>query len=183
MIIPRGRRVPVVQHGIERHLVGDVYFPAIPGQHTECCRHSPACTLTSDHDLIGADAELLRMLLQIQQGCVAVVQRVSGTDVMFDIYNECLGVSVITVILPGWYQGMSPDERKKPLNSLKLAAIETHVADARTCCLNPASTTHRQMTDEQLAAAGIPAGLIRLSCGLENAQDLMDDLSQALEKI
>ena len=69
------------------------------------------------------------------------------------------------------------------MNSLKLAAIETHVADARTCCLNPASTTHRQMTDEQLAAAGIPAGLIRLSCGLENAQDLMDDLSQALEKI
>ena len=49
--------------------------------------------------------------------------RASGTDVMFDIYNECLGVSVITVILPGWYQGMSPDERKKPLNRLKLAAL------------------------------------------------------------
>lgn len=68
------------------------------------------------------------------------------------------------------------------MNALKLAAIETHVADARTCCLNPASTTHRQMTDEQLKAAGVPAGLIRLSCGLENSQDLIDDIAQALEK-
>ena len=66
---------------------------------------------------------------------------------------------------------------------LKLAAIETHVADARTCCLNPASSTHRQMTDEQLAAAGIPAGLVRMSCGLENKQDLMDDIAQALEQV
>ena len=74
VIIPRGRRVPVVQHGIERHLVGDVYFPAIPGQHTECCRHSPACTLTSDHDLIGADTQFLRMLLQPEQGGVTVLQ-------------------------------------------------------------------------------------------------------------
>ena len=69
------------------------------------------------------------------------------------------------------------------MNSLRLAAIETHVADARTCCLNPASTTHRQMTDAQLAAAGVPAGLVRMSCGLENAQDLIDDIAQALEKI
>ncbi|HAP03374.1 MAG TPA: O-acetylhomoserine aminocarboxypropyltransferase, partial [Lachnospiraceae bacterium] len=50
-------------------------------------------------------------------------------------------------------------------------AIETHVADARTCCLNPATSTHRQMTDEQLAEAGIPAGLIRISCGLEDKED------------
>ena len=69
------------------------------------------------------------------------------------------------------------------MNCLRLAAIETHVADARTCCLNPASTTHRQMTDAQLAAAGVPAGLVRMSCGLENAQDLIDDIAQALEKI
>lgn len=66
------------------------------------------------------------------------------------------------------------------LNSLKLAAIETHVADARTCCLHPATTTHRQMTDEQLEAAGIPAGLVRMSCGLEAAEDLIEDLTQAL---
>ena len=59
-------------------------------------------------------------------------------------------------------------------------AIETHVADARTCCLNPATSTHRQMNEEQLAAAGIPAGMIRMSCGLEDAEDLIADLEQAL---
>ncbi|MBR6237285.1 MAG: PLP-dependent transferase [Firmicutes bacterium] len=67
------------------------------------------------------------------------------------------------------------------MKKLKLAAIETHVADARTCCLNPATSTHRQMTDEQLAAAGIPAGLVRISCGLEDEEDLIADLAQALE--
>lgn len=66
------------------------------------------------------------------------------------------------------------------MKELKLIAIETHVADARSCCLNPATSTHRQMTDEQLEAAGIPAGLIRVSCGLEDKQDLIDDLAQAL---
>lgn len=69
------------------------------------------------------------------------------------------------------------------MKHLKLAAIETHVADARTCCLNPATSTHRQMTDEQLEAAGIPAGLIRISCGLEDKEDLIADLSQALAAI
>ncbi len=69
------------------------------------------------------------------------------------------------------------------MNNLRLAAIETHVADARTCCLNPASTTHRQMTDEQLKAAGVPAGLVRMSCGLESAVDLIADIEQALQKI
>ncbi len=66
------------------------------------------------------------------------------------------------------------------MKKLKLIAIETHVADARSCCLHPASATHRQMNDEELAAAGIGADLIRLSCGLENAQDLIDDIKQAL---
>ena len=69
------------------------------------------------------------------------------------------------------------------MKHLKLAAIETHVADARTCCLNPATSTHRQMTEEQLIAAGVPAGLIRISCGLEDKEDLIADLSQALEAI
>ena len=69
------------------------------------------------------------------------------------------------------------------MSRLKLAAIETHVADARTCCLNPATSTHRQMTDAQLAAAGIPAGLVRMSCGLENSADLIGDIRQALEAI
>lgn len=69
------------------------------------------------------------------------------------------------------------------MKNLKICAIETHVADARTCCLHPASTTHRQMTDEQLAEAGVSPDLVRLSCGLENAQDLIDDIAQALNKV
>ena len=66
------------------------------------------------------------------------------------------------------------------MKKLKLIAIETHVADARSCCLNPATSTHRQMSDEQLEAAGIPAGLIRVSCGLEDSADLVADIAQAL---
>ena len=67
------------------------------------------------------------------------------------------------------------------MKNLKIAAIETHVADARTCCLNPASSTHRQMTDEQLREAGVPAELIRISCGIEDKEDLIADIAQALE--
>ena len=69
------------------------------------------------------------------------------------------------------------------MKHLKLGSIETHVADSRTCCLHPASATHRQMTDEQLDAAGVGADLIRLSCGLENVQDLIADIAQALENV
>ncbi|MBR6271849.1 MAG: O-acetylhomoserine aminocarboxypropyltransferase/cysteine synthase [Lachnospiraceae bacterium] len=72
---------------------------------------------------------------------------------------------------------------EKVMKSLRLIAIETHVADARSCCLHPANATHRQMNDEELAACGITPDLIRLSCGIENAQDLIDDLAQALETI
>ncbi len=69
------------------------------------------------------------------------------------------------------------------MKHLKLAAIETHVADARTCCLNPATSTHRQMNDEQLKAAGVPAELVRMSCGLESKEDLVADIAQALDAI
>lgn len=72
---------------------------------------------------------------------------------------------------------------EKFMKNLKLAAIETHVADARTCCLHPASATHRQMNDEELAAAGVAPDLVRMSCGLEDAEDLIHDIEQALEKI
>ncbi len=68
------------------------------------------------------------------------------------------------------------------MKNLQLGSIETHVADSRTCCLHPAGATHRQLTDEQLAGAGVGADLIRLSCGLENAEDLIADLKQAIEK-
>ena len=71
----------------------------------------------------------------------------------------------------------------KFMDSLKLAAVVTHVADARTCCLHPASTTHRQMTDEQLIESGTTPDLIRLSVGIENADDIIDDIAQALENL
>ncbi len=67
------------------------------------------------------------------------------------------------------------------MDSLKLAAVVVHVADARTSVLNPAGTTHRQLTDEQLAAAGISPGLVRLSVGIENVEDIIDDIKQAME--
>ena len=86
------------------------------------------------------------------------------------------GCGVVSFEVQGGREGA-----ERFMKRLKLAAIETHVADARTCCLNPATSTHRQMSDEQLAAAGIPAGMIRMSCGLEDAGDLIADLAQALE--
>ncbi len=69
------------------------------------------------------------------------------------------------------------------MENLKIAAIETHVADARTCCLHPASTTHRQMNDEELRAAGVSPELIRLSCGLEDSCDLIADVANALAAV
>ena len=71
----------------------------------------------------------------------------------------------------------------KFMDSLKLAAIVTHVADARTCVLHPASHTHRQMTEEQLKEAGVAPDLIRLSVGIENVDDIIADLAQALGQI
>lgn len=68
------------------------------------------------------------------------------------------------------------------MKNLKIAAIETHVADARTCCLNPATSTHRQMNDKQLEEAGVPAELVRMSCGIEDKEDLIADIEQALDK-
>ena len=69
------------------------------------------------------------------------------------------------------------------MKNMKLGAIETHVADARTCCLHPASATHRQMNDNELEAAGVSPDLIRYSCGIESAEDLIDDLREALDSI
>ena len=86
------------------------------------------------------------------------------------------GCGVVSFNLKGGRQAAEAFMKK-----LRLCAIETHVADARSCCLNPATSTHRQMTDEQLAEAGIPAGLIRISCGLEDKEDLIADLKQAFE--
>ncbi len=103
------------------------------------------------------------------------------SDKYYEVAQKYLpngGCGVVSFELEG---GRSAAE--KFMKALKLAAIETHVADARTCCLNPATSTHRQMTDEQLNEAGIPAGLVRMSCGLEDKEDLIADLSQALDQI
>ena len=72
---------------------------------------------------------------------------------------------------------------EKFMKALKIAAIETHVADARSCCLHPASSTHRQMTEEELTRAGVPSDLVRLSCGLESYEDLIEDIKQALSQV
>ena len=72
---------------------------------------------------------------------------------------------------------------EKFMKNLRLAAIETHVADARTCCLHPASATHRQMNDEELYAAGVSPDLVRFSCGIENSEDLIADIKQALDNM
>ena len=69
------------------------------------------------------------------------------------------------------------------MENLNLVTIQTHVADARTCCLHPATSTHRQMNDEQLKEAGVPAELVRISCGIEDKEDLISDISQALNCI
>ena len=90
-----------------------------------------------------------------------------------------LGTSgVISVSIKG-----GRDNAVKFMDSLKLASNEVHVADIRTCVLHPASATHRQLTDEQLVAAGIDGGLIRLSVGLENVDDIIADVKQALDNI
>ena len=101
------------------------------------------------------------------------------TDPYFELAQKYMpngGCGVVSFELAGGRKAAESFMKK-----LKLASIETHVADSRTCCLNPATSTHRQMTDEQLEAAGIPAGLIRLSCGLEDKEDIIADIEQALE--
>ena len=72
---------------------------------------------------------------------------------------------------------------EKFMKALNIIAIETHVADARSCCLHPASATHRQMSEEELIAAGVPGDLVRLSCGIENYEDLIADIEQALKTL
>ena len=90
--------------------------------------------------------------------------------------NGCSGV--ISLVLKG-----GRDAGAKFIDSLKMISLEVHVADIKSCVLHPASSTHRQLTDEQLAAAGIEAGSVRLSVGLEDVADTIADLKQALDQI
>jgi len=100
-------------------------------------------------------------------------------DKYYEMAQKYLPHGSCGVVSFGVEGGRSAAERF--MAKLKLAAIETHVADARTCCLHPASSTHRQMSDEELRAAGVGPDLVRLSCGLEDSADLIADLAQALE--
>ncbi len=102
-------------------------------------------------------------------------------DKYYDLAQKYLpngGCGVVSFCVAG---GRAAAE--KFMAGLKIAAIETHVADARTCCLHPASSTHRQMSDEELVAAGVMPNMVRLSCGLEDAADLIADVEQALAQL
>ena len=99
-------------------------------------------------------------------------------DRYYDLAQKYLpaGTSgVIAITIKGGKQ-----QAIKFMNGLKLASNEVHVADIRTCVLHPASATHRQLTDEQLIAAGVNPGLIRFSVGLENVEDILNDIKQSL---
>ena len=102
-------------------------------------------------------------------------------DKYYDIAKKYMPNGSCGVISFGLKGGRSAAETF--MKHLELGSIETHVADSRTCCLHPASTTHRQMTDAELEAAGVGADLIRLSCGLENVEDLIADLDQAIASV
>ncbi len=102
-------------------------------------------------------------------------------DAQYDIAQKYMPNGTCGVVSFGVKGGR--EAGVKFMNSLKLVAIVTHVADARTCCLHPASSTHRQLTDEELAEAGVSADLIRFSCGIETAEDIIEDIQQALDQI
>ena len=99
-------------------------------------------------------------------------------DKYYSLAQKYMPKGTCGVISFGVKGGRSAAERF--MKNLKLGAIETHVADARTCCLHPASATHRQMNDEELLAAGVSSDLVRYSCGIENKDDLIADLENAL---
>ena len=102
-------------------------------------------------------------------------------DKYYDLAKKYMPNGTCGVVSFGFKGGRKAAESF--MKHLKLAAIETHVADARTCCLHPASATHRQMNDQELAAAGITPDLVRFSCGIEDAGDLVADIAQALDQI
>ena len=102
-------------------------------------------------------------------------------DEFYDLAMKYMPGGSCGVVSFGIKGGRAAAERF--MKNMTLGAIETHVADARTCCLHPASATHRQMNDDELRAAGVSPDLIRYSCGIESAEDLIEDLAAALASI
>lgn len=139
---------------------------------------------------LGLESLHVRMKRHCENG-LAVAEYLRGSDKVawvqfpglsgdryYELAKKYMPTGTCGVVSFGVKGGREGAERF--MGRLKIAAIETHVADARTCCLHPASTTHRQMTDEELAAAGVSPDLVRYSCGLEDAADLIADIEQAL---
>ncbi len=139
---------------------------------------------------LGLESLHVRMPKHVENGLAVAqflekqpqVKKVNYPGLESDKYHELAkkylpngGCGVVSFELEGGRKAAESFMKK-----LKVFAIETHVADARSCCLNPATSTHRQLTDEQLEAAGIPAGLVRISCGLEDKEDLIEDIKNAL---
>lgn len=118
--------------------------------------------------------------LQKHEKVVSITYPALKTDENYPLMQKYLkGCSgVISFEIQGGKEGAM-----RFMDSLKLASNEVHVADIRTCVLHPASETHRQLSEEQLAAAGIKSGMVRLSVGLENIQDILEDLEQALQQV
>ena len=139
---------------------------------------------------LGLESLHLRMKKHVENGLAVAEFLSKNPQVNFVNYPGLKGdkyYELATKYFPNGGCGVVSFELKggrttasKFMKALKIFAIETHVADARSCCLNPATATHRQMTDEQLEACGISAGLIRLSCGIEDKEDLINDIKNAL---
>ena len=107
--------------------------------------------------------------------------RASKSSKYYDLAQKYMPNGTCGVISFGIKGGR--EAAAKFMESLKLASIVVHVADLRTCVLHPASTTHRQLTDEQLVEGGISADMIRMSVGIENPEDILDDIKQALAQV
>ncbi|MBP3894130.1 MAG: O-acetylhomoserine aminocarboxypropyltransferase/cysteine synthase [Atopobiaceae bacterium] len=128
-----------------------------------------------------ANGQALAEFLQAHPRIESVSYPNLAGDKYYDLAQKYLphgGCGVVSFCVAG---GRAAAE--KFMAGLKVAAIETHVADARTCCLHPASSTHRQMTDDELVAAGVMPNMVRLSCGLEDSADLIADVEQALARL
>lgn len=152
-----------------------------------------ACPSPMNSFMLGVNIETLPLRMQKHCGnALAIAQFLQAHPKVAAVYYPGLpgdeNYELAQKYLPNGSCGVVSVELKggreavvKLLDSLKLVTIATHVADARTCALHPASHTHRQLTDEQLAAAGISVGQFRLSVGIENAEDLIADLAQGLD--
>ena len=155
-------------------------FGVYPSAHSAFLLNLGLETLAIRMDRYCENALKVARFLETQEMAEKVLYPGLEKDKYYGIAQKYLkGASgVITLIVKG-----GKNNAVKFMDALKLASNEVHVADIRTCVLHPASATHRQLSNEQLIAAGIDPGMVRLSVGLENVNDIIDDLSQAFGSI